>query len=206
MSEKEKSHPVHRDHPPAEPDHPEEIRLPREQYEKGQAKLKELEALKDQLLRSAADFENAKKRLARERDEFVRFSQENLIRSLLPVLDNFERAMAHAAMPGMETPASMKGLLTGIEMVRNQLLEILKSQGLERITSLGQPFDPHRHEAVGHRHEPGLVDQVVEEVEPGYLLHGRLLRAAKVKIGISPENSSAKQAPASPEEKQEEIT
>ncbi|MBI3307521.1 MAG: nucleotide exchange factor GrpE [Candidatus Omnitrophica bacterium] len=182
-----------------------EVRIPREEYEKEQAKLKELEALKDQLLRSAADFENAKKRLARERDEFIRYSQENLIKSLLPILDNFERAMAHAAPGGADIPPSLKGVLTGIEMVRKQLLEILKGQGLERIDALKHPFDPHRHEAVAYSHEPGKPDEVVEEIEPGYLLHGRLLRAAKVKIRVPAEHSS-KKTPAASDEKEEEIT
>ncbi|MBI3312925.1 MAG: nucleotide exchange factor GrpE [Candidatus Omnitrophica bacterium] len=185
-----------------QPDDP--ISIPREQYEKEQAKLKELEGLKDQLLRSAADFENAKKRLARERDEFARFSQENLIRSLLPVLDNFERALAHVPSDAQASGA-VKGILTGIEMVRKQLLEILKAQGLERIHTLGQPFDPHRHEAIAYVYESGKPDHVVEEIESGYLLHGRLLRAAKVKVRALSEDSS-KQAAGPPEEKQEEIT
>lgn len=169
-----KKHPTHTND--------EEIRLPRAEYEELLRRMKELEGMKEQLLRSAADFDNAKKRLARERDEFVRFSQENLIRQLLPVLDNFERALAHAG----ESSAS-EGLVSGIQLVFKQLVEILKKQGLTRLVTVGQKLDPHQHEVVSHLQQEGPEDEIVEEVEAGYLLHDRLLRAAKVRVRVSPE-------------------
>ena len=142
-------------------------------------RLSELEAIKDRLQRGAADFENAKKRLAKEKDEFVKFSQESLFRELLPVLDNFERALAHADDP---KDPQVKGLIAGIQMVFKQMNEILKSKGLRRLKTVGEIFDPHQHEAVGFVHESGREDEIVEEIEPGYFLHDRLLRAAKVRV------------------------
>ena len=174
-------------------ENPDEIVLPRKDYDELLARAKELEAMKDRYLRSAADFDNAKKRLMREREEFVKFSQEAMVRELLPVLDNFERALAHAADPKGE---HLKGLIAGIQMVHKQLGEILKNQGLKRLKTAGEIFNPHHHEAVAFVHEPGKEDEIVDEVEPGYFLHDRLLRAAKVRVRRS--------SPA--EEKQDEIT
>ncbi len=166
-----------------------EVHLSRTEYEDLLARLKELEGMKDRFLHSAADFDNAKKRLMRERDEFVKFSQENLVRHILPVLDNFERALSHArAMDsGKNTSDNLKGIVAGIEMVFKQLADILKKQGLVRQQTIGQLADPHQHEVVGHVHEEGKDDEIVEEIEPGYLLHDRLLRAAKVRVRQSPE-------------------
>ena len=177
----------------------EPVTLPREEYEKLLARVQELDEMKDKFLRSAADFDNAKKRLLRERDEFAKFSQENLIRQLLPVLDNLQRALAHARD---DKNASSKALIAGIEMVYKQMLENLKSYGLVRFESVGQTFDPHRHEAVAYQQEEGKEDEILDEIEPGYMLHDKLLRAAKVRIRIP---SQATNLPSS-EEKQEEIT
>ncbi len=177
---------------------PDEITLSRAEYEALFAKVKELEAGKDQFLRAAADFENAKKRLTRERDEIVKFSQENLIRDLLPVLDNLERALSHA---GEIKDSAAKGVVAGIQMVFKQLQEVLKGQGLKRLQTVGEKFDPHQHEAVTFLHEEGKEDEIVEEIQPGYFLHQRLLRAAKVKVRVHPQANSSES-----EEKQEEIT
>ena len=172
------------------------LTVSKEEHENLLARFKELEDMRERLLRGAADFENAKKRLAKERDEFVKFSQENLLRELLPVLDNFERALAHAGAP--KEPA-LKGIVAGIHMVFKQINEILKNQGLRRLKTLGETFDPHQHEAVGYSHEPGKEGEIVEEIEPGYFLHDRLIRAAKVRV-------RSPHAPKAPEEKQDEIT
>lgn len=159
-------------------------------------RLEELEGMREKLMRSAADFENAKKRLARERDDFVKFSQENFIRTLLPVLDNFERALVHAqtqqqtASQDSPEAQTLKGLISGIQMVHKQLLDSLKSQGLTKIQSIGSPFDPHKHEAITHIPEEGPEDVVIQELEAGYMLHDRLLRAAKVTVRVAPASSS----------------
>lgn len=173
----------------------EHVTLSRQEHEDLLKRLQELEQLKERLLVSAADFENAKKRLARDRDEFVKFSQESLIRDLLPVLDNFDRALLHAGESG---EANLKSIVSGVQMVQKQLLEILKNQGLKKIQAAGEKFDPHRHEAVSFAHEEGPEDVVVNDIEPGYALHDRLLRAAKVRVRVA--------KPAVSDEKQDEIT
>lgn len=189
------------------------VQMTREEYEQLEARLKELEALREKFLRVAADFENAKKRLMKERDEFIKFSQESLIRSLLPVLDNFERALSHAGDSEREGGNKMAGILAGIQMVQKQLEEILKAEGLRRVESVGKVFDPRCHEAVAYVHEPGKPDEIVEEVEAGYYLHERLLRAAKVKIRLAPEDASPEAGSSHPhesrdvsDEEQDEIT
>lgn len=175
------------------------ITIPKAEQDALLQRVQELEGMRENLLRAAADFENAKKRLVRERDDFVKFGQENLIRDLLPVMDNFERALAH--MPEVKDPA-LKGIVSGVQMVLKQMQEILKNQGLKRLKTVGEIFDPHQHESVGFVHEPGKENEIITEVESGYLLHDRLLRAAKVRVRMPhPETSSGK-----PEEKSEEIT
>lgn len=159
-----------------------EVVLSRREFESLQNQAKELESLKDRLARSAADYENAKKRLMRERDEFVKFSQESILRSLLPVLDNLERASAHAGADG--SPA-FKNLATGIQMVVKQFAEVLKSQGLVRVESLGKQFDPHQHEAIGYVKEKGKDHEIIDEIEAGYFLGDKLLRAAKVRVRVN---------------------
>ena len=93
---------------------------------------------------------------------------------------------------------NFKTLVSGVERVEKQLVDILKTHGLIRFTTIGQLYDPHRHEVVGHIAEEGPEDRIVDELEPGYMFHDRLLRAAKVRIRVSPQPPKI--------EKQEEIT
>lgn len=172
---------------------PQAENLSQKDYEALLKRLEELEALKERFMRSAADFENAKKRLIRERDEFAKFSQERLLKDLLPILDNIERAFSHIPETSDQ---NFKGVLSGMEMVSKQLAETLKNHGLKKLKTVGEKFDPHHHEAVAFSHDQGPEDVIVEEVESGYMLHDRLLRAAKVKVRM----------PAPSQEKQEEIT
>ena len=176
------------------------VTLTSEEYEKLLAQAGELEALREKFLRHAADFDNARKRLAKEREEFVKFSQERLIREALPILDNFERALAHWEETNFSKPEAVQSLNTGLQMMLKQLLSVLENHGLKRFSSEGEPFDPHRHEAVGQVEEEGPEDVVVHEILPGYLLHDRVLRPAKVRIRVK--KGEAKEAP----EKEDEIT
>lgn len=136
----------------------------------------ENEGLRSQLLRVAADFENYRKRADRQLEEVRRFGNEKLLRDLLPVMDNLERALQHA-------PEKNDPVLEGIRMVAKQFLDVLMSYGVKGFGSRGEPFDPERHEAMGKapskEHAPGTV---VEEMCKGYFLHDRLLRAAQVTI------------------------
>ncbi len=117
----------------------------------------------DRFLRQVAELDNVKKRSAREREELVRFANETLIKDLLPVVDNLERALAHASGGGNGKP-----LLEGVEMVLKGLLDALAKHGVTQISALGQPFDPAKHEAMAQvdseTHEP---NSVVEELQKG---------------------------------------
>lgn len=174
------------------------------EYEDLKKKVQELEGLREKFLRAAADFENAKKRNARDKEDFLKFSQERILREMLPVLDNFDRAINHAnavSLTGGGEEAlqqNFKMLVSGVERVQKQLFDILKMHGLKRIVTVDQKFDPHLHEIVGHVIEGGKEDYIVDEMEPGYWLHDRLLRAAKVRVRTSPQAAS--------DQKQDEIT
>lgn len=173
----------------------EEVRLPKAEYDSLLKKIQELETLKEQMLRSAADYENAKKRVGKEREEYFKFALEGFFYELLPVLDNFERALSH-----QNDDLALKSIWSGIELIRKQLAETLKVQGLVRIETLKKPFDPHFHEAIEEIVDASKPEHVVaEEVVAGYLLNGKLLRPAKVKIFV-------KQKSAQEDEKIEEIT
>ncbi len=174
----------------------ETVEISRMELEKIQAQAVELESLREKLMRSAADFENAKKRLTREREEFVKFSQESLLGDLLPVLDNFDRALGHQA--NLETldiealKKQLKALMMGMQMVKKQFVDILQGQGVKTIPSLGETFDPHRHEVIEYVPGEGRADEIITEVQTGYLLHERLLRAAKVRVRSAASADSGK--------------
>jgi molecular chaperone GrpE len=134
--------------------------------------------LKDRYLRLAAEFDNFRKRTIKEKAEYVKFANENLIRELLPVLDNFERALAHA---GPETdPAS---LAEGVKLILSQIQTSLGRFGVRAESALGKPFDPLMHEAVSHvpsaEHPPHTV---IDEIQKAYFLHDRLIRPALVTV------------------------
>jgi len=128
----------------------------------------------------AAETENLRKRLQREKDQVVKFANERVLSSLIDVLDNFERtidAIQH------ETDEKVKNIKVGIEMVRNQFAGSLQEHGLKKVESVGKQFDPNYHEALDqketHEHEEGTV---VHEYQKGYTLNGRLLRPSKVSV------------------------
>jgi len=146
-----------------------------------QAKSKEVEALQDRNLRLMAEFDNAKKRAVREREEHARFASESLIRELLPVLDNFERALQAAR--GDEGAAAVTA---GVELIQRELLRVLEKFGVTAFSSVGAPFDPERHEAVARVPAAGHPEMtVVGETARGYLLNGRVLRPALVTVAMS---------------------
>jgi molecular chaperone GrpE len=131
---------------------------------------------RDRGLRNMADFENYKKRMARERRETQTSAKAELIQRILPVVDNLDRALSMAAGSGDEG-----GLAEGVSMVRDQLLRILAGEGLEAMDAAGQPFDPTRHDAVMTMPSDGVPDgHVLQELETGYVLGERVLRPAKV--------------------------
>ena len=139
----------------------------------------ELAQAKDQYLRAQAEFENTKKRLQRDKDEFVKFAAESMARDLLPVLDSLDQALV-----AVDKQQDTQGIIKGVHLIHRQLLGLLHEEGVSRIPTVGEPFDPHRHEAVGHV-EPtnGQAEgAIAEEVHAGYMMHGKVLRPAMVKI------------------------
>src|SRR5438552_7430843 len=127
--------------------------------------------------RLAADFENYKRRTRQDLAERTQYANEELLRKLLPVLDNFKRALDHAP-EGID-----QRWFEGIELIARQFEDVLAAQGLSQIPAMGERFDPSRHEAIAREetdaHEEGTV---VEEMQPGYRLHDRVLRPTLVKV------------------------
>lgn len=137
---------------------------------------KMIETLREQLVRNQAEFDNFRKRQRRDEQQRLELANQGLMEQILPVVDNFGRALAN---PG----DSVQGLLNGLVMVQNQLTEILRQNGLEKIEALGQPFDPNKHEAVSVEATDAAPDgQVLEVFQDGYTLKGRLVRPAMVKV------------------------
>ena len=147
-----------------------------------EAKTRELEAQQDRYLRAVAEFDNVRKRAAREREEYTRYANESVLRDLLPVLDNLDRALQAAR----SEPTT--SLTTGVELIQRELLRVLEKFGLTPFSSIGQPFDPERHEAVARVPTTELPDMTVaSEIARGYLLHGRVLRPAMVNVAVAPD-------------------
>ena len=153
-----------------------------EQPEKPGTPLEEAQAecarLRDQLLRTAADFDNFRKRTRRELDDAHKRGKEELLRELLPVFDNLERAVVHAGQA-----SDAKAVADGVGMVLKQFQDTLGKVGIKRIPAVGGPFDPSMHEAIQqvetNEHPAGTV---VAEVQPGYSLGDRLVRASMVVV------------------------
>ena len=127
-----------------------------------------------------SEFENFRRRNERERLDYIKFGHEGFLRELLQVVDNFERALAHAKSQNAEKGTPLAVITQGIEMVHYQFSEALKAQGVSQVAALGQKFDPALHEAVGEEESGAETGTVVKEMQKGYALHGRLLRAARV--------------------------
>jgi molecular chaperone GrpE len=138
----------------------------------------------DRLVRVSADFDNYKKRAARERQDAIRFANESLIAKLIPVLDNFEAALA--AAQGSQTSAA-EALTTGVNMIYTQLRTALADAGLEEIDAAGKPFDPNWHEAVAQQPSADVAEgNVLQQVRKGFKLKDRLIRPATVVVAKRP--------------------
>jgi len=154
----------------------------------------EVSSLNDKYLRKLADDVNFRKRMAREKEEGQRFAVAALLGDLVPVLDDFDRAIASA-----EVAKEYSVLHDGVALIRRQLGQVLEAKyGLTRVESLGKPFDPNRHEAVAVVQgvpEEGDEAVVAEEYLPGYSLHERILRTAKVRVRMpAPKGAGAEPA------------
>ncbi|MGK3989155.1 nucleotide exchange factor GrpE [Sorangium sp. So ce136] len=134
--------------------------------------------MREQLLRTAADFDNFRKRSRREAEEAQRRGRESILKDLLPVFDNLERAASHA-----ESAPDAKSVAEGVRIVAKQFVDTLERMGIKRIAAVGKPFDPSVHEAIQQiestEHPAGVV---IAEVQPGYMLGDYLIRAAMVVV------------------------
>ncbi len=138
----------------------------------------------DRLLRATADFDNYKKRAAREKQEAIKYANESLLEKLIPVLDTFDMALS-ATQNGKHE--AVQSLQTGISMVHQQLKAALASAGLEEVDAVGKKFDPNLHEAVSQRETAEVPEgTVVQQLRKGYRLNGRLLRPASTVVSKHP--------------------
>jgi molecular chaperone GrpE len=153
-----------------------------------EAKELEVKESQDRFLRQAAELDNFKKRIAREKEEAIRYANEGLIKDLLPILDNLERAVEHAKGGGNGKP-----LVDGVELVLKEFLETLGKHGVTQISARGEKFDPGKHEAIAQVESEGQEpNTVVEEYHKAYYILDRLLRPALVSVAKSPESNEKK--------------
>ena len=142
----------------------------------------ERDELKDRLLRLMAETDNFKKRTERDKSEFLRRANESLVKDILPVVDNLERALAHASQADVQGPLGL-----GVSLVLQELIKTLERHGLEAVQALGQPFNPELHEAMLQQEDLEAEENtVLNELAKGYVFQGRLLRPAMVVVSKRP--------------------
>ena len=170
----------------------------------------ELKRANDQYLRTLAEVDNAKKRLHREKEEHVRYASETVVRQLLPIVDSLDQALVavdpstrpanaglarlvpsaalgarqDSAPAGLRKQSDFDAIIKGVQLIHRQLLGLLEKEGVKRIPTVGERFDPHRHEAVAQVEAADGTpdDTVAEEVQVGYTMHGKVIRPAIVKV------------------------
>jgi len=141
----------------------------------------------DRLLRALAEVDNVKRRTQREREDYVRYANEGLVRDLLPIIDNLDRALEAARA----TQEAAK-VVEGVALIQRELLKVLERVGVTRYSAIGERFDPNRHDAAGRvvsATQP--PDTVVAELTAGYTLNGRVLRPAQVVVAAAPDEDAA---------------
>ena len=137
---------------------------------------REKDSLQDRLLRTAAEFDNYRKRVERERRDLADYMKADILAEILPIVDNFERALQ---APSSDTDSLRKG----VELIHKQMHDFLRKRGVTPIEALGADFDPNFHQAVIHETSPSHRDgEVIEELQRGYMLGDKLLRPAMVKV------------------------
>jgi molecular chaperone GrpE len=138
----------------------------------------------ERLLRTTADFDNFKKRAAREKQDAIRYANEGVLEKLVPVLDNFDAALSAAQT---SSAGGAQSLQTGVSMIFQQLKRVLTESGLEEVDATGQTFDPNLHEAVSQQESAAVPEgQVLQQLRKGYKLRDRLLRPATVVVAKKP--------------------
>jgi len=170
---------------------PESVQIARDELENIKSKAAKADEYYDRLLRVSADFDNYKKRMAREKEETIRQANESLIQKLLPVLDNFEAAL-NAANNGN---VSLDNFKTGVAMIYQQLKNVLAEFGLKEINAANSKFDPSIHEALSQLETNETEEgNVVAQIRKGYTLNSKLIRPASVVVAKKPKNSDDNQS------------
>jgi molecular chaperone GrpE len=145
--------------------------------------------LSDRLLRTMAEFDNYRKRVAREKEDLLKYGTEKMALDILPVADNFERALEQS-----KTAANAAAVVEGVEMIYKQFLATLEKFNIRPFDSIGEPFDPERHEAMAHQENDQYAENtVIEEFQKGYFLNDRLLRPARVVVSRGPNEGTGDQ-------------
>lgn len=154
------------------------VAITKQEYEALKAKADERDAFADKYLRAHAEFENARKRLEKEKFDFLKYANEGFILQLLPILDNLEIAEKH-----IKEAKDFKAVQEGVDMIQVQMQAFLKDIGIERVKTVGEKFDPNLHDPIETEEvkdkDEGLI---TAELKPGYKFSGRLLRPAMVRI------------------------
>lgn len=160
------------------------VSLPEAEYLVLKEQAAKAEEYRDKCLRLQADFDNMRKRMEKDRQDFVKFANEGLIADLLNILDDLERAVDLAETKHQDLSAFLKG----VEMILAHLYQTLKNHGVKPIEAEGKPFDPNFHEALMQAEDKDKPEHtVVEELQKGYLLNDRVIRTSKVKVTKKPE-------------------
>ncbi|MEX1099613.1 MAG: nucleotide exchange factor GrpE [Bacteriovoracaceae bacterium] len=148
--------------------------------DQGHDEIKETDSYKDKYYYVVAEMQNMQKRFDREKQNILKYGNENILKDVLDVVDNFERTMGFIAN---SDDKKVKNIAVGIEMIQGQLLDTLERHGLKQIKPLGSVFDPNFHEALGQEKAQGKKDEEIIQVhQNGYMLNDRLIRPAKVVI------------------------
>ena len=160
------------------PETKETITILKTEYEALKAKVDEKDSFQDKYLRAHAEFENARKRMEKDKADFLKYANEGFVLDFLPIIDSLEMSEKH-----IKEAKDFKAVQEGVDMIHVLIQKFLKDIGVEKIKTIGEKFDPHFHEAV---ETVDLKDEeegtIVEELKPGYTFNGKLLRPASVKI------------------------
>jgi len=148
---------------------------------------RQLEERQDRLMRALAETDNVRRRAQRDREDYVKYATEALLRDIIPVIDNLDRALNAARAAGESGT-----VVSGVELIQRELLRVLEKAGLSRYSAVGERFDPTRHEAIARVVSADRPpDTVVQETAAGYLLNGRVLRPAMVAVAGAPDEDAA---------------
>ena len=153
----------------------------------------EIAELRDKMLRGAAENENFKKRVERERQASLKYAGETIFREILPVIDNLERALAQGVVEGVSAEKNLAALLEGVQLTLKSVISTLEKFEVKKIESVGKPFDPKHQEAMVMAESDSVpANHVINEFEKGYYYKDRLLRAAKVVVSSGKEDDEPK--------------